>query len=76
MNREALLKHVTQPNEQSTGLNGQAPQYHSMAQPMPIPGDLIVVERNTEYRREVTVWKLAWLPDAGAYLPEAEEARR
>jgi len=29
-----------------------------------------------EYQQEVTVWRLALLPDSGAYLPEAEEDRR
>ena len=29
-----------------------------------------------EYQQEVTVWKLAWLPDAGTYLSTAEEAGR
>ena len=29
-----------------------------------------------EHQREVTVWKLAWLPDTGTHLPLAEEARR
>lgn len=29
-----------------------------------------------EYRREVTMWKLDWLPDVGAYLAPEQEARR
>ena len=29
-----------------------------------------------EYQQEVTLWKLAWLPDEGTYLSAAEEAGR
>ena len=29
-----------------------------------------------EYQQEVTVWKLDWLPDAGTYLSDDEEAGR
>ena len=29
-----------------------------------------------EYQREVTVWKLPWLPDRGSWLPTTGEVRR
>lgn len=32
--------------------------------------------RGLEYQRAVTVWKLDWLPDTGAYLFQDEEGGR